>query len=331
MTGDRKADLICWLQQNKLLTESSLAPLSGDAGFRNYYRFIYAGQQNIAVDADPNQEKNHEFFNIATAYGQAGILVPEIKAADLDNGFFCLQDFGSILLADKLTLDNLPELYAQALSILPRLQQVRVTAVGELPAYDEALIHRDFDLFCHWLLGRYLKLDIDQHKQSVLTRTYQVLRDNFFQQPQVGVHRDFHSRNLMLVNDDIGVIDFQDAAVGPLTYDAVSLLRDCYLSWPEEQVQLVLKEWHGQYYAEYDWAQFKLWFDLTGIQRHLKAAGIFTRLYLRDNKQAYLQDIPRTLDYVIQVAVSYPELQELGQWLEQEIKPKLLRLLDECD
>lgn len=328
MTQNRKAGLVSWLQQNKLLQGDCLEPLFGDAGFRNYYRFEHLGVSCIAVDANPEQEKNHEFWHIAHAYKEGGILVPGIKAADLELGFFCLQDFGSVLLADKLAPDTVAAWYSKALAILPELQKVCRTSAGALPLYDEALIRRDFGLFQHWLLEEYLQLDLSNERQQMLAQLYQILRDNFFQQPQVGVHRDFHSRNLMLVGGEIGVIDFQDAAIGPVTYDAVSLLRDCYISWPQELILPLLQQWHQLYYSQYSWQQFKHWFDLTGIQRHLKAAGIFARLYLRDNKNTYLADIPRTLDYVIQVAQDYPQLAELAHWCKQEIQPKILRTLD---
>jgi hypothetical protein len=172
------------------------------------------------------------------------------------------------------------------------------------------------------LLKVHLDLQLSDSEQATIKSTLDYLRTAFFAQPQVGVHRDYHSRNLMLLADDeIGIIDFQDAVIGPITYDAVSLLRDCYQTWPSALVYIWLKEWHTEYYSQYSWADFKYWFDLTGMQRHIKASGIFARLCHRDGKVAYLQDIPRTLQYLCDVGSQYEQCKQFAELVQHKIKP----------
>jgi aminoglycoside/choline kinase family phosphotransferase len=296
--------------------------VSGDASFRRYFRFIDQGKSYIAVDAPPASEDSRAFASVAASYQQQGVPVPRIYAIDHKLGFYCLEDFGDRLFASALDPQGCHALYREALSHLPKIQSCISTEQGELPAFDEVLLSKEFALFSHWLLEVHLKLTLDTAEQAMLEQTFSFLQKNFFAQPQVGVHRDYHSRNLMLFsNDQIGIIDFQDAVVGPITYDAASLLRDCYQTWPAALVYTWLKPWHGEHYSQYPWPVFKRWFDLTGMQRHIKASGIFARLCHRDGKRAYLHDIPNTLEYLLEVGSQYPECSEFVQLIATKIKP----------
>lgn len=318
----RQTQLTNWLNDSTPFHCLQLTMVSGDASFRRYFRFMDQGKSYIAVDAPPESENSRTFALVAASYRQHGVPVPLIYAIDHSLGFYCLQDFGDKLFAGALDPQRCHPLYREALSHLPKLQSCINTDAGRLPAFDEALLGREFELFSHWLLEVHLKLKFRTDELAMIERTFAFLRKNFFDQPQVGVHRDYHSRNLMLLtNDEIGIIDFQDAVVGPITYDAASLLRDCYQSWPAALVYTWLKQWHGEYYSQHPWPQFKRWFDLTGMQRHIKASGIFARLSHRDGKQAYLQDIPNTLQYLLEVGSQYADCSEFARLVETKIKP----------
>lgn len=318
----RQTELTNWLNDSTPFHCSQLSMVSGDASFRRYFRFIDQGKSYIAVDAPPESEDSRAFASVAASYLQQGVPVPIIYAIDHSLGFYCLQDFGDILFADGLDPQQSHSLYRAALSHLPKIQICIGTDQGELPSFDEALLAREFELFSHWLLEAHLKLKLDANELAMIEQTFSFLRKNFFAQPQVGVHRDYHSRNLMLLeNDEIGIIDFQDAVVGPITYDAASLLRDCYQTWPAALVYTWLKPWHAEFYSQYPWSVFKCWFDLTGMQRHIKASGIFARLHHRDGKQAYIQNIPNTLQYLVEVGGQYAECSEFAQLVATKIKP----------
>ena len=318
----RQNQLIEWINRSTSLRCKKLLMVSGDASFRRYFRFNENGKSFIAVDAPPESEDSRKFAAVAEAYQQHGVSVPIIHAIDHDLGFYCLQDFGDNLFADALEPENCHFLYRDALSHVPAIQSCTNTALGALPSFDDALITTEFELFTHWLLKIHLDLQLSENEQTMIQQTLDFLRSVFFAQPQAGVHRDYHSRNLMLLADnEIGVIDFQDAVIGPITYDAVSLLRDCYQTWPSALVYIWLKEWHKEYYSQYSWSEFKRWFDLTGMQRHIKASGIFARLCHRDGKKGYLQDIPRTLQYLCDVGSQYNQCQQFAEFVKNKVKP----------
>jgi aminoglycoside/choline kinase family phosphotransferase len=317
-----------WLSEVTDVEQVELRPASGDASFRRYFRFELAdGGSRIAMDAPPPQEDCRPFVEIAGAFEALGLHVPHIYAQDLEQGFLLLSDLGTELYLDLLNADTVEQLYGDALNALALIQ-----AGGprqELPPYDRELLLGEMELFREWLLGRQLDLHLEPSEQKMLDRTFFFLADTALEQPRVCVHRDYHSRNLMVTEQgNPGVIDFQDAVVGPVTYDLVSLLRDCYIRWPKGQVEawamqyFQLAEQAGVLHREHE-AQFICWFDLMGVQRHLKAAGIFARLNQRDGKPGYLKDIPRTLGYIVEVAPDYPELVGLGALIEQRVLPAL--------
>lgn len=323
----REQQLLNWIQTATSYRCQELEMVSGDASFRRYFRFHDAdGNLSIvAVDAPPEFEDSGKFVDIALAYKQGNLTVPEVLAHDPEQGFYCLQDFGDRQFTQELSLSNIDELYQKAVAHLPAIQACQSVNGQPLPQYDDALLAAELYLFTHWLIEIHLDLSITEPQKQMLTSSYEFICEAFMAQPQVGVHRDYHSRNLMILQDDsIGVIDFQDAVIGPITYDLVSLLRDCYQSWSEEQMHQLLRAAHQTYFSEYPFDQFRVWFDLTGIQRHIKASGIFCRLYHRDGKSGYLNDVPHTLDYIIRVAKNYEPLVALSEFVSETVKPEFL-------
>jgi N-acetylmuramate 1-kinase len=319
----RKITLLKWLENGLHLTVNSCEPASSDASFRRYFRIGLPGQKLIVMDAPPDKENIPQFIKVAELLRQSSVKVPVIYHQNLEDGFLVLEDFGIRSYLDELRPGNASDLYGNALDSLLQLQ-TNTALDSPLPRYDEALLHRELGIFEDWFLGKLLGAEIpDTLWQSVCD----ILVNSALEQPITCVHRDYHSRNLMLLEDNSpGIIDFQDAVIGPITYDLVSLLRDCYIAWPQSQVELWATQYH-QKLLEAGLISCKLplftrWFDLMGLQRHLKAIGIFSRLHLRDGKSGYLNDIPRTLNYVLAQASVYPELADFNKFLTQHIVPK---------
>lgn len=320
-----------WLTEELGHADWQLEIASADASFRRYFRIVLPDKTLIAMDAPPDKEDIKPFIHVATAFKNIGVNVPEIFAQDLTLGFMLLQDFGSTSFLDELNETTAGKLYQDALNALLTLQTAPKPEHESFPPYDEALLMREMALFPDWFLAKHLSITLTTEEQELLNQVFEILRDNALVQPQVWVHRDYHSRNLMIYPDDNpGIIDFQDAVDGAITYDLVSLLRDCYISWSDEQVS----EWVAKYLqdlqqrgfcSEVSIDTFCLWFDLMGMQRHLKAIGIFARLNYRDGKPGYLNDIPRTLVYVEKVCEKYPEFAGFAQLIQQKIKPALIK------
>ncbi len=322
---------------NNGAVQGDLQMVSGDASFRRYFRGFTAQQSWILVDAPPDKENSHTFVEVARRLARAGVAVPEVMAVDLEQGFMCLADLGDTLLwskldaaqADPAVQPDADKLYHSAFAELVKIQQCDGTT-PPLPLYDEALLLREMRLFTDWFCGGIMQFRLSAFEISMLENVYRFLMDAALAQPQVFVHRDYHSRNLMYREDTAapGVLDFQDAVLGPVTYDLVSLLKDCYISWPRTRVN----EWVLQFAAMAGDAgilahvmpqEFLRDFNLRGLQRHLKVAGIFGRLWLRDGKSRYLQDIPLTLRYISDVAPEYPELKVFSDWLHAKVLPVL--------
>lgn len=325
---ERRALLEGWLKAILDRTELDLEPASGDASFRRYWRLSHGGTSLIAMDAPPGQEDTTRFVALARAWRALGLRTPEILQDDPGQGFVLLEDFGRLLYLDCLDAASADRLYGDALGALAIIQACAPTA--GLPLYDGPFLRREMDLFRDWLLERHLGLSLSGAEEAGLARALEYLIDSALEQPQVCVHRDFHSRNLMVTcaSPSPGILDFQDAVLGPVTYDLVSLLRDCYIAWPRARVE----DWAWGYFGlavqsgilgpdrEGD---FLRWFDLMGVQRHLKASGIFARLLIRDGKPGYLGDIPRTLKYVLEVAPAYPPLEGLAELIDGRVLPAL--------
>lgn len=328
--GQRQAELQVWVEglQDKLGLGDNwvLMPVAGDASFRRYFRISSLAGNWIAVDAPPEQEDCQLFVDLARVWLKAGIHVPQVLALDVHKGFMLLQDFGDQHYLSVLDDGNVDLLYQQAMTELLNIQMLDAVA---LPPYDSALLQREMRLFNEWLVQGLLQLP--ETVAGALEPAFLLLEQSALEQPRVCVHRDYHSRNLMFLSQVSypGVIDFQDAVCGPCTYDLVSLLKDCYIRWPAERiVEWALVFYHRQQQAglvsdAVDKACYLRWFDLMGMQRHLKAAGIFARLSLRDGTDAYLADIPRTVGYLREAAGRYDEFAPLCQVLDEMILPAL--------
>jgi len=328
---DRYTLLLNWLGDVLPHDRMRLAPASEDASFRRYFRVRLDETTYIAMDSPPAQEDNRMFVALAKALRELNVQTPQVFAHDFDQGFLLLSDFGSqqyLMVLDDTCVDTL---YGDALATLMRLQLSGDPASDLIPAYDGALLQQELELFREWFLGRHLGLPLDSEEQQLLDQVFTLLSASALEQPRVWVHRDYHSRNLMVTaENNPGVLDFQGAVIGPVTYDLVSLLRDCYIAWPPERV----KQWALVYRERMqvqgfpglsDEKMFLRWFDWMGMQRHLKALGIFARLNCRDGKPGYLRDIPRTLNYVLEVAGVYPGLSAFRDWLvRRELTPTAL-------
>ncbi len=280
------------------------------------------------MDAPPGQEDSLPFVKVAGYLEAMNLNAPRIIEANLDDGFLLLTDLGMQQYLDTLASDpaRAEPLYADAIVALATMQRRGVAYQGTLPPYDEALLRFELSLFRDWLCGTHLGLDFTEADDAAWTVLCDLLVDNALAQPQVFVHRDYHSRNLMVVEDENpGILDFQDAVEGPLTYDLVSLLKDCYIRWPEEQVH----DWALSFYqgldtnlrASVDVTQFMRYFELMGVQRHLKAAGIFCRLNHRDGKSRYLDAVPQTVGYVVEAAKRFDELGWVAELIRERILP----------
>lgn len=319
----RTLSIIHWLNHTLKLEIKHFEPASSDASFRRYFRVIYNQGQQIVMDAPPERENIKPFICIAELLKKSGLNVPEIYQKNLTQGFLLLEDFGCSCYLDQLNESTAEDLYLSAFNSLYKLQSNTTDSNCPLPQYNADLLNKELSIFYQWFIQQYLNLSIPEQLQDSLNL---LLISSALAQPQVVVHRDFHSRNLMvLAENSPGIIDFQDAVMGPISYDLVSLLKDCYISWPEHQVEHWMTVFFQQTTTsgliDVDIETFTRWFDLMGLQRHLKAIGIFARLHLRDNKSDYLTDIPRTMNYVTQVCRKYPELTEFNEFLTHTILP----------
>ena len=320
---DREVLLRAWLHET-VGVKGHLEPLAGDASFRRYLRLRSDGGTFVVMDAPPDREESEPFVHVAGLLREAGVNAPEIHAADLDRGFLLLGDLGSVSYLDRLDEERAPALYHDAFTALVRMQ-CHVPA-GAVPPYDEAKLAGELELFPEWFLGVHLGRPPSRIERRVLDDAFDFLVEAALAQPRVFVHRDYHSRNLMVHPRNPGILDFQDAVAGPLSYDPVSLLRDAYVAWPRARVSEWLDDYidlamragllGGDRPAETIRTRFRRDFDLMGIQRHIKVAGIFARLWHRDRKDAYLGDVPLVLAYLLDAVAGYPELEALARFFD---------------
>ena len=312
-----------WLNAELGRSDYAFAPASSDASFRRYFRASYDGQSVIVMDAPPDRENARHFVNVARQLITHGLNVPEILATDFDQGFVLLSDLGTRMYLDELNSSTVQRLYGDALSALMTLQACVPIEHELFPDYDRTLLMNEMQLFEDWYLGRHLQSMPNDTQHARLQAAFGLLADTALQQTQVCVHRDYHSRNLMITEKhNPGILDFQDAVIGPVTYDLVSLLRDCYIEWPQAMIHDWVEDYHelakqSGVIHEVPLDTFIRWFDWMGVQRHLKATGIFARLKHRDGKDGYLKDIPRTLGYIMQVTAQYDALQDLHTLLTE--------------
>jgi len=303
-------------------TDIKLTTASSDASFRRYFRLNLADHTLIVMDAPPPQENKscQPFVYIAGLLAQQGLNVPHIIAKDLEQGFLLLTDLGNQTWLDILNNQNADLLFSQAIDSLIKLQQAPLSA--NLPHYDEALLQRELNLFPEWYLNQHCNIVLTETQHQAWQKICKTLIENALQQPKVLVHRDYMPRNLMLSNPNPGLLDFQDAVYGPVTYDSMCLFKDAFISWSQTQVEKWLKNYWQQAkeqgIAVHDsFSDFYLASDLMGVQRHLKVIGIFARILHRDGKPRYVQDVPRFFNYINEVIARRPELKALQSFLQQ--------------
>lgn len=313
-----------WLTENCGLTHYVLEPLAGDASFRRYFRLQHAAGSYVVMDASAEKHTCLPFMTLAKGLRAQGLQTPAIIASDLTQGFLLLTDFGDRLYLHALNLTNAQPLYTRALDALAVLQQCYPLAGWAPQFFTQEVMRKELELFKEWFLEKHLNLALSSQTQQMLTNCFVSLTESAALQPQVFMHRDYHSANLMLLSDNqLGILDFQDAFIGPVTYDLVSLLRDCYIAWPEKLVQtLVLYYWEKLALPQVSSTEFLRWFDFMGLQRHLKALATFARKYRRDNNPNYLQHIPRTLNYILTVSARYSEYQPLNYFFQEMVLEK---------
>jgi aminoglycoside/choline kinase family phosphotransferase len=319
-----------WLSNIDALAGIHPEPASADASFRRYFRLKTEHGSLIVMDAPPGQEDCTSFLRIAGYLEAMQINAPRIIEADKELGFVLLTDLGPNLYLTALTEtpDSADALYADAIRALATIQNNGAVYQGSLPPYDDQLLRQELSLFRDWLCVTHLGLNFSADDELRWQATCESLVANALDQPQVFVHRDYHSRNLMLTKkDNPGILDFQDAVEGPLTYDLASLLKDCYVSWPAARVREWALDFHsvldGNIKSQLDSATFLRHFDFMGVQRHLKAAGIFARLNHRDGKSGYMADIPRTLRYIVELGPAYEELAYIVKLISEQCLPTL--------
>ncbi len=323
--ADRAAARLAWTRQ--VLDDASLTlqPASADASFRSYWRTAHGGQSWIVMDSPPQREDPRPWLAIGARLAAAGLHVPAVQAHDLQQGFLLIEDLGSRLYLAELNGANADRLYGDAMDALLAMQ-TRVPS-DDLPPFDHAVLVSGLEVMPEWFLQRHLGHAPACGEWDVLEAAFGVIVRNALAQPRRFVHRDFHSRNLLVVDENNpGIIDFQGALHGPLTYDLASLLRDAYIAWPRERVEGWVESYRrrllgaGVIDASVDAAHFLRWFDLTGLHRHVRVLGQFYRLWYRDGKPGYLRDVPQVYRYVIEVAGSYPELADFAALLERHVQ-----------
>lgn len=328
MTPDRALALDAFARATLGAATSAAVPASADASFRSYFRVARGDECFVVMNAPPEREDIRPWLDIGQRLRVAGLNAPEVLAADPALGFVVMRDLGTRSYLDALAATTVDALYRDALDALATMQ-ARVDVDG-LPRYDATRLCAEMELMPEWFLGRHLGLAPGCEGWDLIESSFIALEHAALAQPVAFVHRDYHSRNLMVVpGANPGIIDFQDALIGPVTYDLVSLLRDCYIAWPDAQVRGWAEDHRRRLLAEglvdADRDAWQAWFDLMGLQRHVKVLGIFCRLWYRDGKAGYLGDLPLVLRYTLEVAARHPETRRLGEWLARATAGRDLR------
>jgi aminoglycoside/choline kinase family phosphotransferase len=325
-SDSRLALLTRWVTEDLGFSDGSIAPASADASFRRYFRVTRGSDTYIVMDAPPDKEDLAPFLKVGRILNEIGVNVPAVLARDDARGLLLLSDLGTELYLDALRdAAAVDMLYGDALHALREIQTADAALGAQLPPYDHALLMREMELMPEWFLQRHLGLTPSAAQRRMLNQLFEVLAHSAAQQPAVIVHRDYHSRNLLVTAQrNPGILDFQDAVWGPVTYDVASLLKDCYVAWPAARV----RDWVLGFresllergFAAGSASQFLRWFDLIGLQRHIKVLGIFARLYYRDGKPGYLKDLPRVLDYTRTAAAAYAETAPFAQFIAENVE-----------
>jgi aminoglycoside/choline kinase family phosphotransferase len=315
-----------WLGDTLTPASFSLSPLAGDASFRRYFRLFMNTGTKVVMDAPPEKESLTSYINVDELLSSLGVTVPKIHAANLAQGFLILDDFGDELLLTHLSPHSVDRLYSAAMALIVKMQHCPATLTAKLPVFDKQFMLQELEVFREWFLLGHLKLKLSYQEDQLLDEAFKLLATEISQQPYVLIHRDYHSRNIMLLGGEeeklnLGILDFQDAMLGPFMYDLVSLLKDCYCQWPCEQVADWVKAFYETHFLAEQWTldNFTRAFNLCGLQRHLKVLGVFSRLYLRDNKSNYLQNLPLTLHYTLSCLKAYPEFRLFYEFMHKRI------------
>ena len=331
-TDARLALIHGWLSRELHHGPVRIEVASSDASFRRYFRVFRDSASYIVMDAPPEQEDVRPYLQVSDLLEALGAHVPHVYEADVARGLLLLEDLGTTPYLQQLERGGDGErLYADALAALANIQLRGAAAAAQLPPYGRSELAREMALMPEWFLGRHLSLALSAADHELLAAAFEFLIAEALAQPRVFVHRDYHARNLMVVSErNPGIIDFQDALCGPVGYDLVSLLKDCYIAWPRTRVVSWVQSFRARLLehggpAGGSEAEFLRWFDLIGVQRHIKVLGIFCRLWYRDGKPGYLPDLPRTLDYVREVSARYAELAALARFLEEHVTAQLPR------
>lgn len=333
---NRQKALLDWLHKDCGLSSISLLPIEGAASFRRYFRIHAHDTSLVVMDAPPSLENCQSYIHIANTLRKMQLNTPEIYAADVSLGFMLITDFGDMTYLKALNDQNVDSLYSQALSSLIVLQSCKEVEGHSIPTFDSHFMRQEWAWHKEWFANKLLGLTPLSNEKE-LDVCFELLVTSALNQPQVFMHRDFHSANLMVLpKHDVGILDFQDAFIGPVTYDLVSLLRDCYINWPEERV----KKWVNQYRQQLHECHvlqdiseelFMQWFDWMSIERHLKALFTFARKKVRDSQPHYLAHIPRTLSYLINTTKEYPALAPMHEYLSDRVMPTFTRVNSSCE
>jgi len=308
-------NLNIWLRSTPY-KEYELSIASADASFRKYYRISKDKKSFIVMDSSLELKSLKPFLNVTSKLLNAGIKAPKIYDKNLKLGYLILEDFGDVNLLDVLNRDNFHTFYLNAIKNIIKIQN---TKTSNLPIYDKKNLHFEMDLMSEWYLQKKLNFKLNDKDEELISKSLNAISEVVLSQPQgIFVHRDFHSRNLMLISkDEIGIIDYQDAMSGAITYDLVSLLKDCYIEFDSQEIEKLALMFRDKKALNVSDKEFIKWFDFTGLQRHIKVLGIFSRLAIRDKKESYIKDIPLVLKYVINTAKKYDETKELAQFLQR--------------
>jgi N-acetylmuramate 1-kinase len=329
-SDSRLADLTRWVFEDLGFAGSDISPASVDASFRRYFRVTRGSDSYIAMDAPPDKEKVEPFVRVARLLLGMGLNVPVILAQDARRGFLLLSDLGTRQYLDELKNGAEERLYADALGALARMQSAGAASARELPPYSRDLLMVEMELMPQWFLRDHLRLDISAAERGMLDRLFETLAQSALAQSRTFVHRDYHSRNLLLTStENPGILDFQDAVCGAVTYDLVSLLKDCYIDWPAPRVRAWALQFRERllgagFALDVSESEFIRGFDLMGLQRHIKVLGIFARLNLRDAKPQYLKDLPRVLDYTREAAGEYAETAQFADFIARRVDPEFI-------
>ncbi|WP_258808331.1 aminoglycoside phosphotransferase family protein [Pseudidiomarina sp. CB1] len=327
MENKREVQLQAWCESVTGQAQQDLQPVFGDARPWRYYRVTDGVRSFIAVDTQNTEQALRNYSAVADSYSQHGVFVPELVAVHEQRGFMLMTDLGSSLLLSHLSEPTMVSWYSQVYPQLAKIMQVQATEEGPLPTFGEQELRAELELMAQWLLKEHLQLQLTAAEQALWQDFCERMVSNALEQPQVGVHRKLHARNILVQGEgELAFTGFHDAAVGPITYDAVSLLRDCYVRWPQTKVQQLAEDCY--FYLRQtrsdlnvDQATWQRWFDWMGMQRHCYVSGLFARRYERDGNPGYLQDIPRNLAYLHDVAAIYAEFDDFRAFLVERVMP----------